>query len=266
MGVILRAENLTKRYSNGRGAEDITFTLENGDSFGLLGANGAGKTTVMKLLTGLLNASSGTAELFGRDISAERGRALENVGAIIEAPVFYGYLSVYQNVKLTAGYYKNAADTDIEDVLRKVNLWEFRKDKASKLSLGMKQRLGLAITMIGKPELYILDEPSNGLDIEGRVSIRNIIIDLAKNKNNAFLISSHLSEEIEKTCNKVGIIKNGRMIDICDMNYILENYPSLEEYYLNKIGLGGSVKTEQNSVGNGTDVQNEVPPETELRQ
>lgn len=236
MSVVIQAENLTKTYSNGRGVENITFSLNRGDAFGLLGANGAGKTTIMKVLTGLTNPSSGKALLFNRDIMDERRLALANVGAIIEAPVFYGYLSILKNLKLAASYYPDVTESDMEDVLKKVSLWDFRKEKGEKLSLGMKQRLGLAIAMIGNPALYILDEPSNGLDIEGRVDIRNIIIDLSRNKDTAFLISSHLPEEIEKTCNKVGVIKNGKMIEVQNMNYIFENYPSLEDYYLDKIG------------------------------
>ena len=238
MSTVIQAENLTKLYSNKRGVQNITFSLQSGEAFGLLGANGAGKTTVMKILTGLVNQSEGTASLFDFDINNNRKSALSSVGAIIEAPVFYGYLSIYKNLKLAASYYPEITDinAEIKDVLSKVNLWDFRKDKAERLSLGMKQRLGLALAMIGKPKLYILDEPTNGLDIEGRVDIRNIIIDLSKNKDTAFLISSHLPEEIEKTCNKVGVIKEGRMIDVQDMSYIFENYPSLEDYYLNKIG------------------------------
>lgn len=236
MNTVIQAENITKLYSNGRGIENISFSLQPGDAFGLLGANGAGKTTVMKVLTGLINPSGGKASLFGFDITDNRKSALASVGAIIEAPVFYGYLSILKNLKLAASYYPGIDKNNIEDILRKVSLWDFRKEKAERLSLGMKQRLGLALAMIGNPMLYILDEPTNGLDIEGRVDIRNVIIDLSKNKDTTFLISSHLPEEIEKTCNKVGVIKNGRMIEVQDMKYIFENYPSLEDYYLNKIG------------------------------
>ena len=120
----------------------------------------------------------------------------------------------------------------VDRILEQVGLSKFGKDKPLKYSLGMKQRLGLALSMIGAPELMILDEPSNGLDIEGRVDIRNIILDLSKARESTFLISSHLSEEIEKTCTKVGIMKEGFLCCVESMDRILSEYPDLETYYL----------------------------------
>lgn len=231
---ILKVDSLSKKYRNGRGAFDISFELEQGDTFGLLGANGAGKTTVMKMITGLCGMTSGTVEVFGHNILENRARALYKVGAIIESPSFYPYLSARKNLELTLSYYPEiwSKQEHIDRVLTQVGLLDYGKEKTSKYSLGMKQRLGLAMCMVGEPELMILDEPSNGLDIEGRVDIRNIILELSKTRRSTFLISSHLSEEIEKICSKVGIMKEGRLCRIESMKNILSEYPDLETYYL----------------------------------
>ena len=235
--IVLKADKLTKRYGNGRGAFDVSFTLEQGDTFGLLGANGAGKTTVMRMITGLCRPASGSVEVFGQDIIENREEALRKIGAIIESPSFFPYLSAKKNLEMALDYYPKARMDagQIDRILRQVGLEEFKGDKAIKFSLGMKQRLGLALSMIGNPQLMILDEPSNGLDIEGRVDIRNIILSLSQSHEATFLISSHLSEEIEKTCTKVGIMKEGRLLCIESMERILSEYPDLETYYLEVI-------------------------------
>ena len=231
---VLAVNNLTKKYGSGRGAFDISFTLEKGDTFGLLGANGAGKTTIMKVITGLCRPTSGSVEIFGHDIIEQREKALYKIGAIIESPTFYSYVSARKNLEMALEYYPELRSDvgRIDRILEQVGLSRYGKDKPAKYSLGMKQRLGLALSMIGSPELMILDEPSNGLDIEGRVDIRNIILELSKARESTFLISSHLSEEIEKTCTKVGIMKEGELCCIESMDRILSEYPDLETYYL----------------------------------
>ena len=238
---VLKAENITKRYKNGRGAFNVSFALEQGDTFGLLGANGAGKTTVMRMITGLCKPTAGSVEVFGKDILEQREEALSKIGAIIENPSFYPYLSAKRNLEMALDYYPEVKSDSgrIDRILRQVGLAGFANDKAIKFSLGMKQRLGLALSMIGNPELLILDEPSNGLDIEGRVDIRNIILDLSQSREATFLISSHLSEEIEKTCTKVGIMKDGVLCCIEGMERILSEYPDLETYYLEIIRSEG---------------------------
>lgn len=234
---VLQVENLTKRYNNGRGAFDVSFTLAAGDSFGLLGANGAGKTTVMKMLAGLCHPTGGSIRIFGHDVETERANALARVGTLIESPAFYGYLSGIQNLRLAARYYPqgNMNEVRLLEILESVGMLPYKNEKASRYSLGMKQRLGLALAMVGNPLLYILDEPSNGLDIEGRVDIRNIICNLAQNDNNTFIICSHLSEEIEKTCNIVGIMTEGHLVSVASMKEILSQHESLEAFYLETI-------------------------------
>lgn len=235
---ILTVENISKRYRNGRGAHDISFTLEKGDVFGLLGANGAGKTTVMKMLTGLCRPTSGSISMMGYDADEYPEKARYRVASLIEAPAFYPYLSAKKNLALAAHYYPDERidNKKIEAALEQVNLLPYKDEKASGFSLGMKQRLGLALTIISNPSLYILDEPSNGLDIEGRVDIRNIIIRLARKGNTTFIISSHLSEEIQKMCNLVGIMKDGTLVSMERMDVILSSFPTLESYYLKQIG------------------------------
>lgn len=234
---VLSVQGLNKRYRNGRGVFDINFSLEEGEVFGLLGSNGAGKTTVMKMITGLLRPDSGEIGVLGKELFESPESALYEVGALIENPSFYPYLSAQDNLVLAAEYYgkKGLGDRWIEEVLEMVGLLPYRKERSANFSLGMKQRLGIALAMVGKPSLYILDEPSNGLDIEGRVEVRKIIMNIAKQGNSSFLISSHLSEEIEKTCTTVGIMKEGRLCKIEKMETILSQYPSLEQYYLKQI-------------------------------
>jgi ABC-2 type transport system ATP-binding protein len=235
---ILTVEHLKKQFRNNRGVTDVSFSIEKGDIFGLLGANGAGKTTTMKIIAGLMRKGAGEITVFGESLETSFEKASYHIGSLIETPSFYGYLSAFENLRLASKYYtKHRLDNDSVDALLKaVKLYEYRGDKVAKFSLGMKQRLGLALAMVGEPDLYILDEPSNGLDIEGIVEIRNIILDMAANKNASFLLSSHQSAEIQKTCNKVGVIHNGVLKDIALVSEILDHYPSVEDYYLYAIG------------------------------
>lgn len=235
---VVECKNLSKRYRNGRGAFDVNLTLEEGQVFGLLGANGAGKTTVMKILAGLIHPTQGSVQLFGIDDEEFHAKAMREVGTLIEAPAFYGYLTARENMKLAANFYpeKNIDEADISAALEEVGLLAFEDEKTSRYSLGMKQRFGLAIAMLHNPKLYILDEPSNGLDIEGRVDIRRIITGLAARTGATFMICSHLSDEIQRSCDSVGIMKDGKLLCIEDMENILNHYPSLEDYYLEMIG------------------------------
>lgn len=236
MEKILEVEGLTKLYSNGRGVTDISFNVYRGDIFGFLGPNGAGKTTVMKSLTGLNRFKIGKVTILGHDLKNEFVSALSNVGAIIETADTYEYMSAYNNLKIASRFYNNIGEKDINEILEVVKLSEFKNEKVSKFSLGMKQRVALALALLSKPELVILDEPTNGLDIEGTVEMRNLIIELAKEKNITFFISSHLVHEIELMCNRVAIIHKGRLINEGeDINKVREDFHSLEEFYMHEI-------------------------------
>lgn len=235
MEKILEVKGLTKLYKNGRGASDINLELEKGDVVGLLGPNGSGKTTIMKAIVGLVHANAGSVRIFGCDISTDFECAMERVGCLIEAPAIYENMTAMKNLKLAARYYPNIDEKRITDVLRIVRLDKYKKDKVGRFSLGMKQRLGLALALLSEPELLILDEPANGLDIEGIVEIREIILRQAEEKGITFLISSHIAVEIEKTCNKVVVLHEGEMLSLDSMEDALKRNPTLEDYYLEKV-------------------------------
>jgi len=232
---ILEVNQLTKLYRNGRGISRLSLTLERGDVVGLLGPNGSGKTTAMKAIVGLNHASSGSVRIFGYDIETEYEKAMEKVGCLIEAPAIYEFLTAYANLKLMSRYHPGISKDRIDEILSIVRLDRYKKDKAGRFSLGMKQRLGLAMALLSEPELIILDEPANGLDIEGIIEVREIILKLSKEKGVTFLISSHIASEIEKTCNKVAILHEGEMLSFDTMEDALKLNPTLEDYFLEKV-------------------------------
>lgn len=235
MDKILEVNQLTKLYRNGRGISRLSLTLERGDVVGLLGPNGSGKTTAMKAIVGLNHASSGSVRIFGYDIETEYEKAMEKVGCLIEAPAIYEFLTAYANLKLMSRYHPGISKDRIDEILSIVRLDRYKKDKAGRFSLGMKQRLGLAMALLSEPELIILDEPANGLDIEGIIEVREIILKLSKEKGVTFLISSHIASEIEKTCNKVAILHEGEMLSFDTMEDALKLNPTLEDYFLEKV-------------------------------
>lgn len=236
----LEVTGLTKLYKNNAGVEDISFNINKGDVYGFLGPNGAGKTTVMKVITGLLKADKGSVKVFGHDIEKNYEQALKNVGSIIENPVAYEYMSGFQNLKQTARLYEHISDSRIEEVLELVGLTKFKNEKVEAYSLGMKQRLGIANALISNPDLLILDEPTNGLDIEGTVEIRSLIQTLAKERDTTFFISSHLVHEIELVCNRVGIIHNGKLINEGLVEDIIkDDHDSLESFFIDQIQKNG---------------------------
>lgn len=239
MEKVLEISELTKTYKNGRGVKNISLEVSRGEVFGFLGPNGAGKTTVMKSITGLNSIQSGKITILGHDLKTEFEAALKNVGSIIESADVYEYLSAYTNLKFIARFHKNITEKDIEEALGLVNLTKYKNEKVSKFSLGMKQRLALAMALLSNPELVILDEPTNGLDIEGTVDMRNLIITLASKKNVTFFISSHLVHEVELMCDKVAIIHEGMLVNNGEkIEDIKAKFNSLEDFYMNEIKKG----------------------------
>ena len=233
--VVLRVDNLSKLYKNGRGARNISFELRRGDVLGLLGPNGSGKTSTMKVIVGLCHPTDGKVEIFGRDVDRDYERATEKVGSLIEAPAIYDYLSAQKNVKLAANCHKGISSERTDQILDMVGLGRYKRDKVSRFSLGMKQRLGLALALIGEPEVVVLDEPANGLDIEGIMEVRDLVHGLSEKRNVAFLISSHLASEIERTCNMVAVMHEGEMLSFDTMENALRHSPTLEDYYLERV-------------------------------
>lgn len=232
METILEISKLTKMYKNGRGVKRVSFSMEKGDIVGLLGPNGSGKTTTMKVILGLCHADEGNIKVFGMDLNEHFEEIMDRIGCLVEAPSIYTDLTAVQNLKMMAKYYPKVTDEHIDKALEIVRLSQYKKDKAGKFSLGMKQRLGLAMAWLAEPELVILDEPVNGLDIEGMIEVREIIGQMAKKYETSFLISSHLSVEIEKTCNKVGVMYEGELVSFTTLEKAMEFHPTLEDYFL----------------------------------
>ncbi len=217
---VLKCENLNKKFGKKQILNNVTFGIEEGDILGFIGPNGAGKTTTIKLILGLQSITEGKVSINGYDIEKEFTKAIERVGAIVENPDLYMYLSGYENLKLIANLYSGIERARIDEVVKLVKLENRIKDKVSKYSLGMRQRLGIAQAILHKPNLLILDEPTNGLDPEGIKEMRELLVDLAKKEKMAILISSHNLAELDNLCNKVCIIKNGEIIETSDISGI----------------------------------------------
>jgi len=235
MEKVLEIDKVTKIYKNQRGIKDISLDIYKGDVFGFLGPNGAGKTSAMKIITGLMKPDKGDVRIFGYSVQNEYEKAMAKVGAIVETAESYPYLTAYENLKLAARYYKIDAKSRIDEVLELTGISKYKNEKAEKFSLGMKQRLGIAAALLSEPDLVILDEPLNGLDVNGMVDMRNIIKKLAEEKQTTFFISSHLIHDIELTCNRVGIIYDGKLLKVDSMDDVHRDFSSLENYFLSEV-------------------------------
>ena len=206
---VIQTDGLTKRYKNVVAVDDLSMEIRHGRVYGLLGPNGSGKTTTMGLLLGLLKPTSGTFSLFGSPDGHEA--SLRRVGAIIESPAFYPYLSGFQNLKYYQIISGGGSEEEIESLIDRVGLAGRGNDRFRTYSLGMKQRLGIAYALLGDPDLVFLDEPTNGLDPEGMIEVRELIRSLGDG-NRTVLLSSHLLHEVEQVCDSVAIISKGRLI------------------------------------------------------
>ncbi|WP_318310132.1 ABC transporter ATP-binding protein [Flagellimonas crocea] len=212
---VLETKNVNFTYKGSSdGISDLNIAVPQGSIYGFLGPNGSGKTTTIRLILGLIRSKSGTISFFNNVFKENRISSLRRIGALIENPSLYTHLSAYENLQIILRYRGKSTEKDrIVEILRMVGLEEAAFNQVKTYSLGMKQRLGIAIALLDEPKLLILDEPTNGLDPKGIVDIRKLIIDLNKNKGITIFISSHLLTEIEKTCTHVGIIsKNGEML------------------------------------------------------
>ena len=216
---ILKVEGLTKRIKKKEILKDVTFSIEKGDIVAFIGPNGAGKTTTIKCILGLQKPTKGNIYINENDIKKNFKKAMLKVGAIVETPDICMYLSGMEILKMTASFYKNITMDDIDETIKLVGLEKRIYDKVSKYSLGMRQRLGLAISLLNKPDLLILDEPTNGLDPEGIKELRDLLVSLAK-KGTGILISSHNLGELESFCNKVLIISKGKILTLKPINEI----------------------------------------------
>ena len=211
--LILKCVDLHKKLGKKEILKGISIELYSGDILGFIGPNGAGKTTTIKLILGLQSITKGNVIINGYDIEKNFKKAIEKVGAIVENPDLYMYMSGYENLKLIQNMYKGIDNKRIEEVIKLVGLENRIKDKVSKYSLGMRQRLGIAQAIIHRPNLLVLDEPTNGLDPEGIKEMRDLLKYLSKKEGMGILISSHNLAELESFCNKVCIIKNGEILE-----------------------------------------------------
>lgn len=211
MEMIVQTKNLTKRFGRELAVNGIDLAVKKGEIYGFLGANGAGKTTTIRMLLGLMNPTQGSVQVFGQDIQKNKLSILHKVGSLVESPSYYGHLTAEENLE-TLRKVLNQPKRRIHEVLAIVGLSNTGKKKVKGFSLGMKQRLGLAAALLREPELLILDEPTNGLDPQGIIEIRELIKRLPKEQNMTVIISSHLLSEIEQMATSVGVISKGELI------------------------------------------------------
>ncbi|KRL37878.1 ABC transporter ATP-binding protein [Liquorilactobacillus uvarum] len=222
MDDILTVKNLNKSFGKNKVLKDVSFNVQPGKVVGLVGPNGAGKTTIMKAVLGLFDFQGGSILINGKGVSITKHQALSEVGALIEYPGIYPFLTGMQHLELFADD-TSTDKADIQNVIDELNIGSYINRKAKAYSLGMKQKLGIALALLNNPKFVILDEPMNGLDPKATKELRNLILDLAK-KGTTFLISSHILSELEKLVDEIVVIDNGKIIkqtsmeDLSDSN------------------------------------------------
>ncbi len=209
--VVLSTHGLTKDFKKLRAVDRLDLTVNRGDVFGFLGPNGAGKTTTIRLIFGLTHPTAGHAQILGHHIPGDRKEALRHMGGFVDDPTFYGNMTARRNLRLLGGMNGEVSEERITEVLEAVGLSERGRSKVGGYSHGMRQRLGIALALIHKPELIILDEPTSGLDPQGMKDVRELIRELGRQGTTVFL-SSHLLHEVELVCNRAAIMRKGRMI------------------------------------------------------
>jgi len=245
---ILIVSKLTKKYKQRTAVDNVSFDVYEGEIFGLLGPNGAGKTTIIKMITGLANITSGDVTICGYSIKKSFEKAIMNVGAIIETPTLYPYMSGKQNLKYYANLYKGITKQRIDEVVELVGLKNRINDKVKSYSLGMRQRIGIAQALLHNPKILILDEPTNGLDPNGILEMRHFLKKIAKSNKISILVSSHILSEMELLCNTVAIIDNGQLKQIRSIGQVAQtakkkiaikvNYPNFAgKLLMNKFGF-----------------------------
>lgn len=222
---VLEIVNVSKSYKNRIAVKNLSFDIFEGEIFGFLGANGAGKSTTIKMITGLASITSGDIFICGKSIVKDFEKAISNVGAIIETPEMFGYMSGYENLKYFADISKEKVTKErIFKVAKLVGMENRLKDKFRSYSMGMKQRLGIAQALLSRPKLLILDEPTNGLDANGIKEVRQFLKQISRQEKIAILISSHILAEMEQLCDTIGIIDKGSLIELKSMEQIKTGY------------------------------------------
>ena len=210
---VLELKNVSKTFGKRKVIDNLSLEVKEGEIFGFLGPNGSGKTTTIKMILKLIDNDEGTIKVNGYDTEKQFGKAMECIGAIVENPDMYKYMSGIDNLKLHARI-RNVSKQRIDEVLKLVELDNRSKEKVGKYSLGMKQRLGLAITLLHKPKVLILDEPTNGLDPAGIKKLRDILKEISHKDGVAVFVSSHILSEMQLMCDRVAVIDNGKIVKI----------------------------------------------------
>ncbi|RST72333.1 ABC transporter ATP-binding protein [Siminovitchia acidinfaciens] len=229
MTAVVELHNVTKTIRNRKIIDDLSFEVKEGEVFGFLGPNGAGKTTTIRMIVGLIGMTEGEIKICGKSVGKDYESAISHVGAIVENPELYKFLSGYQNLKQAARANKGVTKEKIDEVVELVGLTERIHDKVKTYSLGMRQRLGIAQSLLHDPKILILDEPTNGLDPAGIREIRDYLRDLASKKNLAIIVSSHLLAEMEMMCDRIAIIQKGRLINV--QNVVTDETDSDKKQY-----------------------------------
>jgi ABC-2 type transport system ATP-binding protein len=261
---VIRTYDLTKRFKKITAVDGINFAVHQGEVFGFLGPNGAGKTTTIAMLLGLVRPTAGSAEVLGRDIRRNLSAALRRVGAIVETPAFYPYLSGTDNLRIFARILGDKVEARIPALLEQVGLKGRGKDKVGTYSLGMRQRLGLASALLGDPELLILDEPTNGLDPAGMQEMRVFIRHLADEEGRTVFLSSHLLHEVEQVCDRVLILNKGQVIAQGQVGELLNQAHGVEmhiEGAAQAAGILAGLDWVQNARHEGSRLHIQAPPE-----
>jgi ABC-type multidrug transport system ATPase subunit len=209
--IVLRTIDLTKRYTNRLVVDHLNIEVRRGDVFGFLGPNGAGKSTTIRMILHLVFPTEGDVEIFGMSLAKARHKALEKVGAVVEKPAFYGHLSALRNLEILGGLQKPVTRKRIMENLERVGLADRAGDPVKTYSHGMNQRLGLALILLNDPQLVILDEPTTGLDPQGMKEVRELILELARERGVTVFLSSHLLYEVELIANRMAIIHQGKL-------------------------------------------------------
>jgi len=218
----LQTRALSKSYGSRLAVDRLDLEVERAELFGFLGPNGAGKTTTIRMALGLIAPTNGSVEILGLDVRRHRSEVLPRVGALVESPALYGYLSGRDNLRVVGSQLGRVSEKRIDEVLEIVGLKGRDRDRVRTYSMGMKQRLGLGIALLNNPELLILDEPANGLDPAGIVEMRDLLRNLAAEGKTVF-ISSHVLSEVQQICTRVAIINHGRLVRLAPVAELLQD-------------------------------------------
>jgi ABC-2 type transport system ATP-binding protein len=229
---IISLSNVTKRIGRNTIIDDLTFDVPQGEIFGFLGPNGAGKTTTIRMIVGLMSITKGQILIKGKNIKTEFEQAIRHVGAIVESPEMYKYLSGYHNLVHYARMVPGVTKERIDEVISLVKLENRIHDKVKKYSLGMRQRLGIAQALLHRPSLLILDEPTNGLDPAGIRELRDYLRHLTRTEGITVIVSSHLLSEMELMCDRVAILQNGKLVNVMPVQHFIQGNDQVQTYLI----------------------------------